>query len=58
MSNNITNSIIEDYLDDKVLALVLAVEFWGSAVRNDKTTPPGNGKIIETAQTFHRYLTS
>ena len=44
--------------DDKALALTLAVYYWGHAVSNQKTTPPGDGSIIKTAQIFEKYLTS
>lgn len=44
--------------DDKALALTLAVYYWSHAVANEKTTPPKDGSIIQTAQVFENYLVS
>ena len=55
--SNAVKPIIDEYMDDeKVLALTLAVLYWGNVGQNPKTTPPQEGKIIQTAQVFHRYL--
>lgn len=57
--SNAARSIIDEYLEDeKVLALTLAVMYWGSVGTNPKSTPPAEGKIVLTAQVFHRYLMS
>lgn len=52
-------SITDEYDgDDKALALTLAVYYWSHAVASEKTTPPRDGSIIQTAQVFEAYLLS
>lgn len=56
--NNLQTVIDEYQDDDKALALILAVYYWSHAVANQKTTPPKDGSILQTAQVFEKYLIS
>lgn len=57
MNETPVNKILEDYLDDEsVIALSLAVTYWGLTNQNPNTTPAGIGQVLETANKFKHYL--
>lgn len=59
MTNTPVNNIIDDYLDDpKVVALALAVTYWGLTNQNPNTSPASTGTVLETANKFLHYMNS
>lgn len=53
------DKVFDDYLDDeKIIALALAVQYWGMTNQNPNTSPAKLGTVIDTAQQFRRYLTN
>jgi len=57
VNESTTGRIIDDFLDDpKVLALALAVEYWGMTNQNPNTSPAKLDTILDTANKFLRYL--
>jgi hypothetical protein len=59
MQNNMIDDIMDDYLDNpKVIALALAVEYWGLTNQNPNTSPASTGTVLDTANKFLHYIDS
>lgn len=57
--NDPASEIIDEFLDDpKVVALALAVTYWGLTNQNPNTNPASVGTVKDTANQFLYYLQS
>lgn len=57
MNETPASKLIYDYMDDeKVVALALAVTYWGMTNQNPSTQPAKLGTVLDTADKFYRYL--